>query len=114
MEKKLPIGLAFLALILNGLDNWTTYICLREPVEGFVVAEANPIADFIFQQMGLVPGLLFEYALTIAVLYFIIVTTRVPGVVKSVLLTLLCLIAGYAAWNNHQIIQDIGLATFGA
>lgn len=113
MERKLLVGLALLGATLNTLDNWTTYLCLRNPVQGFVITEANPVARFTFEQMGLVPGLVFEYALTLLALVFVVWTHRLPGLFKVFLLGVLCLLAGGAAWNNFQVIQEVGLDILG-
>ena len=42
-------ALTGLTLLLTGADHWTTYLCLRLPVEGWEVIEANPLADWLFQ-----------------------------------------------------------------
>ena len=43
-----------LVLLASAADHWTTYLCLRAPVSGWVVTEANPITAWMFQQFGLV------------------------------------------------------------
>ena len=40
--------LAVLTLALTAADHWTTYLCLRAPVEGWQVTEANPLASWLF------------------------------------------------------------------
>ena len=57
--------LASLMLLFTAADHWTTYLCLRAPVDGWVVTEANPLAEWLFNSMGLVPGLLFDSVVTI-------------------------------------------------
>ena len=57
--------LAGFTLLLTGADHWTTYLCLRMPVEGWEVIEANPLADWLFQVMGLVPGPAIDTAITL-------------------------------------------------
>ena len=49
--------LALLTLMLSASDHWTTYLCLRRPVDGFDVTEANPLAAWLFDSVGLVEGL---------------------------------------------------------
>ena len=50
--------LALLTLFMTAADHWTTWLCLHRPVEGWKVTEANPISDWLFGAVGLVPGLL--------------------------------------------------------
>ena len=54
--------LGVLVLLLNTLDNTTTFLCLRSPVPGFEVIEANPLARWLFDAVGLTEGLVFEMA----------------------------------------------------
>ena len=49
--------LATLTVLLSLADHWTTYLCLREPVTGWSVTEANPLANWLFDLTGLLPGL---------------------------------------------------------
>ena len=55
--------IAFATLVLSAADHWTTYLCLRNPVTGWDVSEANPISDWLFSGIGLVPGLLVDSAI---------------------------------------------------
>ena len=48
--------LAGLTVVLTAADHWTTYLCLRGPVEGWRVSELNPLADWLFATFGLVSG----------------------------------------------------------
>ena len=52
-------ALAIMTLLLTGADHWTTYLCLREPIAGWQVIEANPVVDLLFRQSGLVGGTRF-------------------------------------------------------
>ena len=47
------IFLGVLAVLLNLADNATTFLCLRVPVPGFEVTEANPAAAWLFAAIGL-------------------------------------------------------------
>ncbi len=96
-----------LAVLFNLLDNLTTYLCLRDPVEGLY--EANPIARWIFDQIGLVEGLAAETVVTTLAILFIVVTNRTSYKVRMVCLALIALLAAYAATNNLFVMQDIGL-----
>jgi len=57
-------ALAIATLALSAADHWTTYLCLRSPVLGWQVTEANPISQWLFEAIGLVPGLLLDSAVT--------------------------------------------------
>ena len=70
--------LAALALALSAADHWTTYLCLHSPVSGFEVTEANPLAAWLFQSVGLVEGLMIDSLLTIVALAFLITTRWMP------------------------------------
>ena len=41
-------ALGILVVLLNLADNATTFLCLRAPVPGFEVSEANPAASWLF------------------------------------------------------------------
>ena len=66
--------LAALTLLLSAADHWTTYLCLRSPVSGFDVTEANPFSAWLFQSVGLVEGLMIDSLLTVAALAFLLIT----------------------------------------
>ncbi len=103
--------LVFLAVVFNAFDNWTTWICLRDPaaVAKWGIIEVNIIAAWIFDFMGLEWGLIFEYALTLGALAFIAKTGYLGHRTKICILVVLCLLAGTAALNNFWIITELGL-----
>ncbi len=103
--------LAFLAVVFNACDNWTTWVCLRDPVTvaKWGIIEVNPIAAWIFELMGLGWGLTFEYAVTLGALAFIVKTERLGDRTRLCILGVLCLLAGGAALNNFWIISELGL-----
>ena len=68
--------LALLTVLLSAVDHWTTYLCLRAPHQGWEVTEANPIADWLFSSLGLVPGLLIDSFVTLAAVAFLLGTRR--------------------------------------
>ena len=70
--------LAILTLLLSAADHWTTYLCLRAPVAGWHVAEANPLAEWLFASFGLVPGLLIDSGVTLVAVAFLLSTTPDP------------------------------------
>ncbi|MFI5314906.1 MAG: hypothetical protein ACHQ6T_04345 [Myxococcota bacterium] len=103
------VVLGVLVVLFNIADNTTTYFCLRAPVRGFEVAEANPAASWLFNTIGLVPGLVFEMIVTTAAIAFLVATTHVPPRVKLALLLILAALPAWAALNNSMVIQVTGL-----
>jgi hypothetical protein len=98
---------------LTSADHWTTYLCLREPVAGWAVREANPIAEVLFQATGLVPGLLIDSVATLVALTFIYRTQQFTPRVKAGVLGLLALTTSYAVVNNLIALTHLGLSPFG-
>lgn len=105
--------LAGLTLFLTGADHWTTYLCLRMPVKGWEVIEANPLADWLFDVMGLVPGLAVDSAITLGAVAFLIATPRFGIRMKAGLLVFIACTTGYAVINNLNAMRDLGLSPFG-
>jgi hypothetical protein len=99
------IALGILVVLLNLADNTTTYLCLRAPVPGFDVGEANPAANWLFSTIGLMPGLVFEMVVTTAAIAFLVATTHVPPRVKLFLLAVLAALPAWAAINNAYVIH---------
>ena len=106
-------ALAAVTLLLTAADHWTTYLCLRLPVEGWDVGEANPLADELFRFAGLVPGLALDSAVTIAAIAFLLVTSRFAVNVKAALLGFIALTTGYAVVSNVMAMNHIGLSLLG-
>ncbi|MGH0030025.1 MAG: hypothetical protein ACQGVC_09560 [Myxococcota bacterium] len=105
--------LALLTLLVSAADHWTTYLCLRSPVPGWNVTEANPLADWLFTTAGLVPGLMIDSAVTIAGVSFLVVTRNVPPVAKGVFFTVVIAWTSLAVLNNLQAIEALGLSPLG-
>ena len=105
--------LALATLILSAADHWTTYVCLRNPVAGWEVIEANPISDWLFSWLGLVPGLLVDSAITLFAVGFLLWTNRLPQFVKGTFFSLVVLTTGYAVINNIRAIDALGLSPLG-
>ena len=103
------VVLGVLVVLFNIADNTTTYLCLRAPVPGFEVAEANPAANWLFGTIGLVPGLVLEMAVTSAAIAFLVATAHVPPRVKLALLLILAALPAWAAINNSLVIRATGL-----
>ncbi len=105
--------LATLTLLLSAADHWTTYLCLRTRVEGWTVTEVNPIADWLFQSMGLVPGLVLDSVVTIGAVAFLIQTHRLPKIAKQAFFVIVCAGTAYAVDNNLRAIGALGLSPLG-
>jgi hypothetical protein len=102
--------LTLTTLLLTGADHWTTYLCLRAPVDGWLVAEANPIADWLFRWAGLGGGLAIDSALTLGAVLFLSFTRIFDHSVKIGLMAIITVTTGYAVLNNLEAISRMGLA----
>jgi hypothetical protein len=103
--------LGVLVLVFNTLDNTTTFLCLRHPVQGYEVIEANPLARWLFDAVGLVQGLVFESIITLAAVAFLVLTQAIPPRVRATLLVVLVVLPAWAVFNNLRVMAAIG-ATF--
>lgn len=103
--------LVLLTVVLSAWDHWTTYLGLSAPVEG--VREANPMAAWLFERMGLVEGLLFDSFLTLAGLAFLLSTGLVPRKVKVGFLAFVVAITGITVLNNLGVMARIGISPLG-
>jgi len=106
-------ALAIATLALSAADHWTTYVCLRHPVSGWDVMEANPLSDWLFQSVGLVPGLLVDSVVTVAAVMFLLNTRRVPVLVKKSFFVVVVISTAYAVVNNYRAMQALGISPFG-
>ncbi len=113
MKLGLLHGLALVVLVLTCADHWTTYVCLRAPVGGWEVVEANPLAEWLFGSTGLVPGLALDTLITFAAIGFLMTTDRFSRPMKASFLSIIALATGYAVANNLQAIQAMGLSAIG-
>jgi len=102
--------LTLTTILLTGADHWTTYLCLRAPIDGWLVSEANPIAEWLFRWVGLGAGLVIDSAITIAAVSFLAVTHLFDRTVKIGLLAIIVVSTGYAVLNNLGAISRMGLA----
>jgi hypothetical protein len=100
-------------LLLTAADHLTTWLCLREPVTGFVVTEANPMAAWLFGQTGLVQGLVLDSVVTFAALLFLASTRRFSPQLKNAMLAFVALATSYAVTNNLFAIAALGIGPFG-
>ena len=99
--------LGALVLVFNCLDNATTFLCLREPVAGFEVFEANPVARVLFDSVGLLEGLLLEMGVTSVAVGFLVFSNRLPQRVKLALLGVLVVLPAWASLNNLLVIRAV-------
>jgi len=106
-------ALAGLTLLLTAADHWTTYLCLRGPVQGWHVSEVNPLADWLFTQFGLVPGLMIDSSITLVAVAFLATTALFPRGAKGVCFGILVLSTAFAVINNLRAIQVLGLSPLG-
>lgn len=102
--------LTFTTLLLTGADHWTTYVCLRQPIDGWIVTEANPVADMLFESAGLGAGLAIDSAITLAAVLFLSTTRLFHVRAKLGMLGVITLSTGYAVVNNLGAIIRMGLA----
>ena len=108
----LPL-LVGLTVLLTAADHWTTYLCLRAPVSGWDVTEANPLAEWLFGSVGLVEGLMLDTACSVVAIAFLLTTSLVPGHAKR---GFFVLVVGWTAWavvNNVQALYALGLSPWG-
>ena len=104
---------ASLALLVSLADHWTTYLCLRAKVAGWEVTEANPLAEWLFQQFGLAGGLWIDTLVTAVVLVILVRTPRIARATKLAALAVLIATTAYAVANNLDAVQTLGLSLAG-
>jgi hypothetical protein len=104
---------AILTLMLTGADHWTTYLCLRSPVSGWQVMEANPVVDWLFGMAGLLGGLAIDSLFTLGVIAFLVQSRRFSQRTKQAFLSAIVLATGYAVVNNIQAISALGISPLG-
>ena len=100
--------LGMLVVLFNCLDNATTFLCLRAPIPGYEIFEANPLARVLFDSIGLVEGLMIEMTVTLAAVAFLVFTRRLPRGLKLPLLSVLVVLPAWAAVNNLLVIRAVG------
>lgn len=106
--------LAILTLLLSAADHWTTFLCLREPLDGWRVTEANPIAQTLFESYGLIHGLVIDSAITLLAVGFLLTTRRIPDLAKGLFFGAVIAWTGFAVVNNLYAMQAMGLSPLGA
>ena len=106
-------SLATLATLLTAADHWTTYLCLRSPVEGWLVVEWNPLVDWLFQATGLLPGLFIDSIITVIAIAFILTTSNLSQTTRYSCLGFMAVVTGYAVVNNLKALSSLGLSPLG-
>jgi hypothetical protein len=114
LELPLVRLLALLTLLASAADHWTTYLCLKAPVAGWNVTEANPLADWLFGSIGLVPGLLVDSTITLCGVGFLILTPAVPRPAKTVFFATISAWTTVAVINNIFAVRSLGLSLWSA
>ena len=107
-------ALAALTIVLSAADHWTTYLCLRAPITGWQVAEANPLAQWLFDSFGLVPGLMIDSGVTLGAIAFLLSTRQIPKLTKGLFFGLVIVGTSVAVYNNWIAIQALGLSPLGS
>lgn len=102
--------LTLATILLTCADHWTTYLCLHQPVEGWFVTEANPIADWLFEWAGLGAGLAIDSLITLGAVLFLATTSVFDRTVKIGLMGIITASTSYAVINNLAAISRMGLA----
>ena len=106
-------ALVGLTLLLTAADHWTTYLCLRAPVSGWDVTEANPLAEWLFGSVGLVEGLMLDTAVSVGAIAFLLTTSLVPNQAKHLFFVMVVTWTGWAVVNNLQALHALGLSPWG-
>jgi hypothetical protein len=101
--------LAGFAFLFNAADNLTTYLCLRSPVDGFEIYEANPLASWGFELVGLEAGLWIETVLCAAAILFLLYSPLFGIRSRIALLAVLAALPAGAAANNLMVMRELQL-----
>jgi hypothetical protein len=104
--------LAALAFMFNAADNLTTYWCLSAPIDGFEIYEANPLAAWGFQLVGLELGLWIETVLCGAAILFLLYSPLFGFRARMALLAVLAALPAGAAANNLLVMRELRILLF--
>jgi hypothetical protein len=102
--------LTLATILLTAADHWTTYLCLRRPIEGWLATEANPLAAWLFQWAGLGTGLAIDSVVTLFAVWFLAKTRVFDRNTKTGLMAIITLTTGYAVVNNIGAVSRMGLS----
>ncbi len=106
-------ALAALALLSALADHWTTWLCLRAPVPGIEIVEANPLSDWIFREFGLVEGLALDTAVTLIAVGLLVRSPLFSPRSKQAALFAVFAVTSIAVANNLKAVRLIGLGLDG-
>ena len=109
MRSPLVFGIGIVLLLATLGDHFTTWMCLRAPIPGWEVTEANPVADYLFQVFGLGPGLLIDSLLTIVAVTWVYRTPFFPDKLKIGGLIAAVAVTIYAVVNNLGAMRATGI-----
>ena len=101
--------LGLLIVFFNALDNLTTFLSLTRATPGFEVYEANPFARWMFDAVGLMPGLLIETLVTTVAVGFLVFAPRIAPSVRLTLLGVLVVLPAWATANNLEVMRAVGI-----
>jgi len=105
--------LVTLTVLLTAADHWTTFLCLRAPIDSWQVTEANPIAGWLFDAVGLLPGILLDSAITAIAIAFLLTTALIPARLKTAFFFFVSTWTGWAVTNNLSALRALGLSPWG-
>ncbi len=104
--------LSFLVIILNVLDNYTTFRFLNATYGGYVVVEGNPVVRTLMGTLGVKASLGLEMAGMSLVAVFLAGTERLAWQSRLWTLIILALLPLWAVLNNVQIALSFHLPLF--
>ena len=98
-------------VLFNLADNATTFLCLRAPVPGFEVVEANPAARLAVRRgRAARRASLLEMVVTTAAIAFLVATDHASRRASSSrCCVVLAALPAWAALNNWLVIQATNL-----
>ncbi len=104
--------MSFLVILLNLLDNYTTFRFLNATYGSYVVVEGNPVVRTLMQALGVKTSLGLEMAGMTLVAVFLAETERLAWRSRLWTLIILALLPLWAVLNNVQIALSFHLPLF--
>lgn len=108
--RKIWLLLAGILMAVTLGDAYTTWACLHEPVPCWEVLEWNPVAEWLFETLGLVPGLVVDSVITLVAALWVARTTKIATPLKVSYFTLGIIVTSWAVCHNYQGMVEIGIA----
>ena len=109
MRNPLVLGVGLALLLATFGDHLTTWMCLREPVPGWSITEANPIAAYLFEVFGLGVGLMIDSLTTILAVTWVYRTSMFPDKIKIGCGLAATAVTIFAVVNNLKAMFAIGI-----